>query len=144
MLYGSPGFIQDAAEFALRTPLDEVGELFELYRRRAAAIIDEFSRLGALRPRMPEGGMFLMLDIRATGLSGDAFARRLLEQEDVSVLPGEGFGPSAAGHVRICVTTDETRLREACRRISRYADRLIAAHGPAEARGRATAHTIPS
>ena len=38
MLYGSPGFIQDAAEFALRTPLDEVGELFELYRRRAAAM----------------------------------------------------------------------------------------------------------
>ena len=44
--------------------------------------------------------MFLMLDIRSTGLSGDAFARRLLEEEDVSVLPGEGFGPSAAGHVR--------------------------------------------
>jgi arginine:pyruvate transaminase len=144
MLYGSPGFIQDAAEFALTTPLDEVGELFELYRRRAAAIIDEFSKLGALRPRMPEGGMFLMLDVRATGLSGDAFARRLLEQEDVSVLPGEGFGPSAAGHVRICVTTDETRLREACRRISRCADRLIAAHGQAEVLGRATAHTIPS
>jgi arginine:pyruvate transaminase len=144
MLYGSPGFIQDAAEFALRTPLDEVGELFELYRRRAAAIIDEFSKLGALRPRMPEGGMFLMLDIRATGLSGDAFARRLLEEEDVSVLPGEGFGPSATGHVRICVTTDETRLREACRRISRCADRLIAAHGQAEVRRRATAHTIPS
>ncbi|MDX6566779.1 MAG: arginine:pyruvate transaminase, partial [Gaiellales bacterium] len=117
---------------------------FELYRRRAAAIIDEFSKLGALRPRMPEGGMFLMLDVRATGLSGDAFARLLLEQEDVSVLPGEGFGPSAAGHVRICVTTDETRLREACRRISRCADRLIATHGQAEVRGRATAHTIPS
>jgi arginine:pyruvate transaminase len=144
MLYGSPGFIQDAAEFALKTPLDEVGELFELYQRRAAAIIDEFSKLGALRPRMPEGGMFLMLDIRATGLSGDVFARHLLEEEDVSVLPGEGFGPSAAGHVRICVTTDETRLREACRRIARCADRLIAANGQAELRGHATAHTIPS
>ena len=71
--------------------------------------------------------MFLMLDVRSTGLSGDAFARRLLEEEDVSVLPGEGFGPSAAGHVRICVTTDETRLREACRRIARCADRLAAA-----------------
>jgi len=144
MLYGSPGFIQDAAEFALNTRLDEVGELFELYRQRAEAIIDEFSKLGSLRPRMPEGGMFLLLDVRATRLSGDVFARGLLEEEDVSVLPGEGFGPSAAGHVRICVTTDESRLREACRRIARYADRRISANGRDDVRGRATAHTIPS
>ena len=88
--------------------------------------------------------MFLMVDIRATGLSGDLFARRLLQEEDVSVLPGEGFGPSAAGHVRICVTTEEARLREACRRIARCADRLIAATGHADVRGHATAHTIPS
>jgi arginine:pyruvate transaminase len=144
MLYGSPGFIQDAAEFALNTPLVEVGELFELYRQRAEAIIDEFSKLGSLRPRMPEGGMFLLLDVRATGLSGDVFARRLLEEEDVSVLPGEGFGPSAAGHVRICVTTDESRLREACRRIARCADRLIAVNGQDDVREHATGHTIRS
>jgi arginine:pyruvate transaminase len=144
MLYGSPGFIQDAAEFALSTRVDEVGALYELYRRRAAAIIDEFSQLGSLCPRMPEGGMFLMLDIRSTGLSGDAFARLLLEQEDVSVLPGEGFGPSAAGHVRICVTTDEARLREACRRIARCADRLVPKSTETGVRAHATPNTIPS
>ncbi len=87
--------------------------------------------------------MFLMLDVRSTGLSGDAFARRLLEEEDVSVLPGEGFGPSAAGHVRICVTTDEARLREACRRIARCADRMIGGAAGAEVSAHATARTIP-
>lgn len=144
MLYGSPGFVQDAAQFALSTSLDEVGALYELYRRRAAAIIEEFSRLGSLRPRMPEGGMFLMLDVRSTGLSGDAFARLLLEQEDVSVLPGEGFGPSAAGHVRICVTTDEGRLREACRRIARCAERLVSSSTETGGRAHATPNTIRS
>jgi arginine:pyruvate transaminase len=144
MLYGSPGFVQDAAQLALSTTLDEVGELFELYRSRAAAIIDEFSLLGSLRPRMPEGGMFLMLDIRSTGLSGDAFARRLLEEEEVSVLPGEGFGPSAAGHVRICVTTSEARLREASRRIARCADRLVTTRTETGVRAHATPNTIPS
>ncbi len=49
------------------TQLDEVGELHELYRERAAAIVDEFAQLGPMQPRMPEGGMFLMLDIRPTG-----------------------------------------------------------------------------
>jgi arginine:pyruvate transaminase len=142
MLYGSPGFIQDAARFALETPLDEVRALHELYRSRAAAVIDELAKLGPVHPRMPEGGMFLLLDVRATGLGGDAFARLLLDEEDVSVLPAEGFGPSAAGHVRICVTTDEERLREACRRIARCADRLVtnvASRGSADM----TPHTIP-
>jgi arginine:pyruvate transaminase len=142
MLYGSPGFVQDAARFALETPLDEVRELHELYRRRAAAIIDELGKLGSLRPRMPEGGMFVMLDVRPTGLSGDAFARRLLDEEDVSVLPGEGFGPSAAGHVRICVTTDEERLREACRRISRCVERLVTPAAEHDS-VRVSPHTIP-
>ena len=85
--------------------------------------------------------MFLLLDVRATGLSGDAFARRLLDEEDVSVLPAEGFGPSAAGHVRICVTTDEARLREACRRIARCAERLVTS-AAAAVRRTPTPHTI--
>jgi arginine:pyruvate transaminase len=125
MLYGSPGFVQDAAHVALTSRIDEVPELHALYRVRAAAIADELAGT-PLAPRMPEGGMFLLLDVRSTGLSGDAFARRLLDDEDVSVLPGEGFGPSSAGHVRICVTTDEARLREACRRIARCAERIVA------------------
>jgi arginine:pyruvate transaminase len=142
MLYGASGFVQDAALYALTTELPVVSELRELYRSRAAAMIDEFAHAGPLRPWMPEGGMFLMLDVRSTGLSGDAFARRLLGEEDVSVLPGEGFGPSAAGHVRICVTTDEERLREACRRIARLAGELVAETEGGARPSHASPHTI--
>ena len=45
--------------------------------------------------------MFIMLDVRACGLPAAEFAERLLEEEDVSVLPTESFGPSGHGHVRI-------------------------------------------
>jgi arginine:pyruvate transaminase len=142
MLYGSPGFVQDAALVALTARIDEVPELHALYRVRAAAIADELAGT-PLAPRMPEGGMFLLIDIRSTGLGGDAFARRLLDEEDVSVLPGEGFGPSAAGHVRICVTTDEARLREACRRIARCIERLGVARDTDGVSVGVGAHTIP-
>jgi arginine:pyruvate transaminase len=141
MLYGSPGFVQDAAQLALSTRIGEVEQLHELYRVRAAAIVDELAG-SPLAPRMPEGGMFLLLDIRSTGLGGDAFARRLLDEEDVSVLPGEGFGPSSAGHVRVCVTTDEGRLREACRRIARFAERMVAERTHAVS-AHGSPHTIP-
>jgi aspartate/methionine/tyrosine aminotransferase len=69
----------------------------------------------------PEGGMFVLLDIRGTGLGAETFARQLLMQEQVAVLPCDSFGPSAAGHLRISLTAAETRLAEAGRRIVRFA-----------------------
>jgi arginine:pyruvate transaminase len=68
--------------------------------------------------------MFVMLDIRPTGLSGDSFARRLLEEEGVVTMPGESFGVGGAGHVRIALTVDEPTITEAARRIRRLAERI--------------------
>jgi arginine:pyruvate transaminase len=73
---------------------------------------------------MPEGGMFIMVDVRRTGLSGEAFAMRLLEEEKVVTMPGESFGEGGAGHLRIGLTAKEHELEEACRRIGRLAQRL--------------------
>ena len=71
--------------------------------------------------------MFVLLDIRATGLSADAFARDLLECEAVAALPCDGFGPSAAGHLRLSLTSADARLEEAGRRILRFAQGLATA-----------------
>ena len=74
----------------------------------------------------PEGGMFVTVGVRATGLGGEAFALRLLEEEDVAVTPLDGFGPSGAGHVRIDLGADEELLAEAARPIARLAARVMA------------------
>ena len=42
------------------------------------------------------GGMYLMLDIRATGLNGIEFSKALLEATNIAVMPGESFGESSA------------------------------------------------
>jgi arginine:pyruvate transaminase len=62
--------------------------------------------------------------VRDTGQSGDGFARRLLEAEDVSVLSGDAFGGPAAGHVRVGLVVPEARLSEACARIARFTRQL--------------------
>jgi arginine:pyruvate transaminase len=72
----------------------------------------------------PEGGMFVLFDVRGTGLGGAEFARGLLEREGVAVLPCDGFGPSAAGHLRIALSAPEPRLTEAGNRILRFARTL--------------------
>ena len=124
MTYGSPAFIQDGVLPALEHDLSEVVSLRQAYRDRA----ERFSRMLAEAPNCratpPEGGMFVLLDIRGTGLQAEEFARRLLLREHVAVLPCDGFGPSAAGHLRISLTAPDPRLDEAGGRIVRFARTL--------------------
>jgi len=57
--------------------------------------------------------MYIMLDIRSTGLSGEDFAMRLLEKHHIAVMPGESFGTAASGHIRLALTVDDVRLSQA-------------------------------
>jgi len=99
--YGIPGFIQEAALFALqRGPAFEEG-IAAPFRRRRAITMDLLARQNVVRAAPIAGAMYAMLDIRATGLGGEAFAEALLAEEHIAVMPGESFGSAAAGHVRV-------------------------------------------
>ena len=124
MLYGGPPFLQEGALAALKRDLPEVAALREDYRRRAAVLAGILAAAPNCRAAAPEGGMFVLLDVRGTGLSADDFARQLLEREAVAALPCDGFGPSAQGHLRLSLTSADARLEEAGRRILRFAQGL--------------------
>jgi arginine:pyruvate transaminase len=124
MTYGSPAFIQDGVLPALEQELPEVAALRETYRNRAGLLSQILAEAPKCRLTPPEGGMFVLLDIRGTGLGSEDFAFALLEQENVAVLPCDGFGPSAVGHLRISLTAPEPRLIDAGRRIVRFARTL--------------------
>lgn len=126
MTYGGPAFIQDGALLALSRELPEIAALREAYRGRAAMMSALLHEAPGCRVVPPEGGMFVLLDVRATGLAAAAFAARLLAREGVAVLPCDGFGASAAGHLRIALSAPEERLREAGERILRFAHGLAA------------------
>jgi arginine:pyruvate transaminase len=124
MTYGTPPFIQEGALAALSAELPEVAALRDDYRRRAGLMSGILAAAPNCRPIPPEGGMFVLLDIRGTGMAAQQFASALLESEDVAVLPCDAFGPSAAGHLRISLTEPDARLAEAGRRIVRFAQRV--------------------
>jgi arginine:pyruvate transaminase len=124
MTYGNPPFIQEGGMAAFAGELPEVAGLREDYRRRAALMAGILAAAPNCRAIPPEGGMFVLLDIRRTEMAAQEFARRLLESEDVAVLPCDAFGPSAAGHLRISLTEPDARLSEAGRRIVRFAQSL--------------------
>jgi arginine:pyruvate transaminase len=121
MLYGCPDFIQDAAIEALAHPPAALKEMRDTYRARRDAVCDALADYAGIAVIKPPAGMFVMVDIRSTGLTSQDFADRLLDQAGVSVLSGEAFGPSAAGFVRLSLTVDAGRLTQACHRIGRFA-----------------------
>ncbi|WP_194792283.1 pyridoxal phosphate-dependent aminotransferase [Pseudomonas sp. UFMG81] len=125
MLYGSPDFIQDAAVAALEQPLPELDGMREAYRQRRDLVCTSLADCPGVRALKPDGGMFVMVDIRETGLSAQDFSNRLLDLHGVSVLAGEAFGPSATGHIRLGLVLGTEPLREACRRIALCAGELM-------------------
>lgn len=117
MLFGSQPFLQDAAAYALAHEFEELNRMIADLSRRAQLVADRLADTSAVRCHMPEGGIFVMVDIRPTGLSGVEFATRLLDEQLVATMPGESFGPSAAGHVRLSLTASDEALETGCSRI---------------------------
>ena len=93
------------------------------FRRRGIAekIIKEYP---AIRMQPSLGGMYLMLDIRATELNGIEFSKALLEATNIAVMPGESFGESCAGHIRVAMTISDDKFEYATRSICSFASKF--------------------
>ena len=120
--YGAPGFIQDAAETALKEGDQEEGAVAALYRRRRDKAVATLEGSPAIRISPPDGAMYVMLDVRPTGMNGEDFAMALLEEEKIACMPGESFGEAAAGHLRVALTIDDDQMVDALRRLRAFAE----------------------
>ncbi len=119
--YGVPGFVQDAALHAL-TRGDAIEErVAGIFRRRLGIAKASLAGANAIRMVPAHATMYVLLDVCMTGLSGIEFANRLLDEENIAVMPGESFGCAAAGHVRVALTCDDAHLTEALERIATFA-----------------------
>ncbi|WP_325985205.1 aminotransferase class I/II-fold pyridoxal phosphate-dependent enzyme [Pseudomonas protegens] len=124
MLYGLPGFIQEAALKALELDEEVIGSAREVYRRRRDLVVAGLKQVQLLDCREPEAGMFMLVDVRRTGLSSMDFAWQLFRTTGVSVLDAQAFGASAEGFVRISFTVADEVLKDACQRIAGFVEAL--------------------
>ena len=122
--YGVPGYIQDAALFALGQGRALEAEIAVPFARRRALAGDILAGQQVVRALPCAGAMYLLLDIRATGLSGIEFAEALLAGEHIAVMPGESFGAAAAGHVRVAMTVEDRAFAAALTRLVAFARSL--------------------
>ncbi|WGH78531.1 pyridoxal phosphate-dependent aminotransferase [Jannaschia ovalis] len=124
--YGVAGFVQDAALHALRLGPEFEARIAAPFRRRRAACLELLGQAARIRAHPSAGAMYLMLDIRATGLSATAFAERLLDERRIAVMPGESFGQAAAGHVRVALTLPDDALLNAFDSMLSFAEEIMA------------------
>jgi arginine:pyruvate transaminase len=120
MLFGLPGFIQEAAVTALSVAEEAESRIREYCAVRRDFLLAGLGNIPGLRCCVPDAGMFLLVDVRDTSLSGYDFMCELYRTERVSVLDGGAFGKGTSGFVRVCFATDEALLREAIVRIRRF------------------------
>ena len=124
-IMSAPTTAQDAALVAVVEGEPEVERMRAEYDRRRRLLVDGLNALG-LETFEPRGAFYAFPRIASTGLTADQFAERLLTEERVAVVPGDAFGPSGAGHVRMCYATSYERLEEALVRIGRFVERTRA------------------
>ncbi|MFM0279593.1 pyridoxal phosphate-dependent aminotransferase [Paraburkholderia sediminicola] len=120
MLYGLPGFVQQAVLVALEHKSTIVADMREIYRRRRDIVYERLSQVRRLRCLLPEAGMFVMIDVTGTGLDAHQFSWELFRAQRVSLLDASAFGETANGYVRLGLVVDDRRLIEACERIAEF------------------------
>jgi aminotransferase len=118
----APTPAQFAAIAALRIGEPFVLEMLAEYDRRRELMTRRLNEIGLLCFE-PHGAFYCFPNITSTGLDDEAFARELLLEERVAVVPGSAFGPSGAGHVRACYATAYEQIVEAMDGIERFVQR---------------------
>jgi alanine-synthesizing transaminase len=119
--YGAFTPIQVAAAAALNGPQECVEEIRKTYKARRDCLVESFGRAGWAIP-VPRASMFAWAPIpepfREVG--SVEFAKLLIDEAEVAVSPGLGFGEYGEGYVRIALVENEHRIRQAARNVKKF------------------------
>ena len=121
-----PTFIQDGAAAAMNLPAtrEQVACMTDAFCRRRQLLTEMLGAIEGLRFVKPAGAFYLLVNVSDTGLDGDAFAERLLQEEHVAVIPGSCFGKSYAPYIRISFAASEEKIKEGLERLAKMVCRL--------------------
>jgi alanine-synthesizing transaminase len=121
--YGAFTPIQVAAASALDSPDEVIEEIRQQYKDRRDVLIDVFGRAGWDVPP-PQATMFAWAKIPPPfeGMKSLEFSTLLLQEADIAVSPGIGFGEYGDDYVRLALVENEQRVRQAGRNLKRFLD----------------------
>jgi aspartate/methionine/tyrosine aminotransferase len=98
---GPATFVQDAAIAALSFGEDYYRDMAVEYQKRRDLVVSRLQGIPGVTPLVPEGSLFVMLDVRRLGKSSDEIRRYLLHQSGVVLIHGAAYGPGGEGTLRV-------------------------------------------
>ena len=116
----APSVSQRAAIAALRLDETIINTMVAEFRARRNQAYEALKDLNGVRVHKPAGTFYIFPDISLITNNSSQFALDLLKEEQVVVVPGETFGPSGKGCVRLALTVNRERLSMAMERIRRF------------------------
>lgn len=116
----APSVSQRAALAALRLDENVIAQMVREFCARRDQAYEALKELPGVRVHKPAGTFYLFPDISQITKESSQFALDLLKEEQVVVVPGETFGPSGKGCVRLALTVNQELLKEAIERIQRF------------------------
>lgn len=119
-------FSQVGVEQSMNAPetTAEVEAMVQAFGRRRALVMSKLDQIPGLDYIEPKGAFYIFVDVSGTGLSGDDFAARLLEEKYVGCVPGSKLGVGFENYVRFSYATSDENLEEALRRIANLVENL--------------------
>ncbi len=119
----APTTAQYAAIVALDHCEENIRQMREEYNTRRRFVVDAFNKMG-LHTFEPEGAFYVFPCIKSTGLGSEEFCERLLYEKKVAVVPGNAFGDSGEGFIRVSYSYSVQHLNAALRRIAEFLQEL--------------------
>lgn len=115
----APTTSQYAAIEALKNCDKAVEEMRREYNRRRRLVVSSLRQMG-LSCNDPGGAFYVFPSIASTGMNCEKFCQDLLQRKKIAVVPGDAFGASGEGYVRISYAYSVERLKAALARIEEY------------------------
>ena len=119
LIYTTPSISQRAALEALRQRARIRETYVAAYRDRIFYSAERIEKIPYLSLVRPKGTFYLFPGVEKTGLSTPEFCKQLLEKAHILVTPGDAFGSTGAGHIRIACTVDIDKLKVAYDRMEK-------------------------
>ena len=111
-------FAQWGGVAALEGPQDVIDAMVAAWDRRRRFVTERLNAIPGFRCPLPEGAFYAFPDVSGTGLSGQDVAQKLIEEAYVGVTPGDAFGASGSGCIRLSFATADELLERALDRIA--------------------------
>ncbi len=122
--FSAASISQRAGIYALKHRKDIQPDIIKEYRTRVYYCYDRIKDIKNIHAIKPEGTIYLFVNIKNTGLNSGEFAKRLLREKHVQVIPGSVFGNAGEGYVRIACTLQIDQLKKAFDRIEEFCNEL--------------------